>query len=43
MTMKKNFEVPEIEIVSISAQDVITTSVANGQINPFGLNETPDW
>ena len=29
--------------VSISAQDVITTSAANGQINPFGLNETPDW
>lgn len=38
--MKKNFENPAIEIISMSVVDVITTS---GEITPPGENETPDW
>lgn len=40
--MKKNFENPAIEIISMSVVDVITTS-SNGEITPPGENETPDW
>lgn len=40
--MKKNFDLPSIEIVLLDTQDVITTSTG-GDENPRGRNETPDW
>lgn len=39
--MKKNFDLPSIEIVMLDTEDVITTSA--GDENPRGKNETPDW
>lgn len=36
--MKKNFEKPVVEVISMDAVDVIVTS-----ITPGGENETPDW
>ena len=41
--MKKIFENPEIEIMILGAQDVITTSGARGEANDSRFNETPDW
>ena len=44
--MKKIFNNPEIEIMILGAQDIITTSAAgNGGYDPdtAGENETPDW
>ena len=42
--MKKIFETPEIEIMLLGAQDVITTSDAFGQSNYDGNNdEGDDW
>ena len=41
--MKKIFENPEIEIMILGAQDVITTSGARGEANDRFFNETPDW
>ena len=43
ISMKKNFEIPEIEIMRISGEDVITTSYAYGSENLSRHNETPDW
>lgn len=44
--MKKIFETPEIEIMLLGAQDVITTSDAFGQSNynsENGNDEADDW
>ena len=41
--MKKIFTNPEVEIMILCADDVITTSDATGGENPNGINETPDW
>lgn len=43
--MKKIFNNPEIEIMIIGAQDIITTSYAEGDENLENVtyNETPDW
>ena len=43
--MKKIFNNPEIEIMIIGAQDIITTSQAEGDENLENVtyNETPDW
>ena len=42
-SVKKIFENPEIEIMILGAQDVITTSGARGEANDSRFNETPDW
>jgi hypothetical protein len=41
--MKKIFTNPEVEIMLLCADDVITTSDASGAENAAGANETPDW
>ena len=42
--MKKIFNNPEIEIMILGAQDIITTSAAaTGDENPLYENEGPDW
>ena len=41
--MRKIFEIPEIDIMRISGEDVITTSYAGGDENLSRNNETPDW
>lgn len=43
--MKKIFNNPEIEIMILGAQDIITTSAAaNGGLGEYASeNETPDW
>ena len=42
--MKKIFETPEIEIMLLGAQDVITTSKVFGDTNYDGQNdEADDW
>ena len=45
--MRNRFEIPEIEIMLLGAQDDIITASgfenANGEENASGVNETPDW
>jgi hypothetical protein len=44
--MKKIFNNPEIEIMILANEDVITTSDASGawdEETATGVNETPDW
>ena len=41
--MKKIFNNPEIEIMILGAQDIITTSSAATGEDPIYENETPDW
>ena len=41
--MKKIFNNPEIEIMYLGAEDIITTSKAGGEENEASVNETPDW
>ena len=42
-TVVAEVENPEIEIMILGAQDVITTSGARGEANCSKFNETPDW
>lgn len=41
--MKKIFNNPEIEIMILGVQDIITTSAAATGEDPIYENETPDW
>ena len=41
--MKKIFDMPEIEIMLLGAQDVITTSDAYGGENSAANDEANDW
>ena len=43
--MKKVFNIPEIEVMHLGMQDVITTSGGNGELptDYQSTNTTPDW
>ena len=41
--MEPGFDIPTLEIISLSRDDVISTSDASGANNNPRNNETPDW
>ena len=41
--MKNTFDIPSLEIIPLSTEDVISTSDASGATNSALYNETPDW
>ena len=42
--MKKIFNSPEIEVMHLGAQDIITTSANTDEtLTDMGPNATPDW
>ncbi len=41
--MKKNYIAPELDVVLLESADIITASVAGGEVSNEGGWDTDDW